>query len=112
MKTWMIESFVVAAILIVVAISSGNAAIEWIGTAAVFFGFQHAQIADRLAERQGQMPTVPCVNRLWMYYGAKEILWLSYFILHQSYAALVGVIVFLLYPFWRRAWRYYHPMKD
>jgi hypothetical protein len=40
----------------------------------------------------------------------KEVLWIAFFVLQGSYAAVVGAALFALYPAWRRAWRAFHPM--
>lgn len=111
-KTWMYESLIVGCILATVALLSSNPLVEWIGALAVFCAFNYAQIADRLAERQKfkTQPDVPCYWKMQIYFVAKEILWLSYFLLHRSYAALVGVGIFLLYPLWRKLWRKYNPI--
>lgn len=54
LRTWYIEAAVVAAILLVVAYCSDRGYVEFIGAAAVLLTFMHVQIADRLAEAEGQ----------------------------------------------------------
>lgn len=114
-ETWMAETSVVAAILFTICYLNGNQWIEWIGTIAVLFSFKHASIADRLAERQAvktvEFQEVKCYKKLHMFYYIKEVLWLSYFLLHKAYAPIVGVAIFLLYPIWRKIWRAYHPIS-
>lgn len=102
--TWQIEAGVVAFVLLAVFVTTGAAWKELIGSAAVFVTFMHAQVADRMAEQQKQMttPSVECWPWLQRYYVTKEVLWLVYFALSQTWAALAGVFVFLLYPLWRR----------
>lgn len=114
MKTWMYESIVAAIVLITVAWLTGNSSAEWIGAAAVFCAFNHAQIADRLAEKQKFKvePDVPCYWKLGIFFVLKEAFWLTYFLMHQSYSALVGVVLFLLYPLWRGLWRHYNPIAQ
>jgi hypothetical protein len=54
-KTWQVELAVVSALLAGVAIASrGGGFVEMLGAAAVVLTFCHAQVADRLAEREGQ----------------------------------------------------------
>lgn len=112
MKTWMYEATLVAIIMALVAFFTGNSIVEWVGAGAVFCAFNYVQIADRLAEKQKQklQPEVPCYWKLGFYFAVKEVLWLMYFLLHNSYSALVGVGVFLLYPLWRKLWRKYNPL--
>lgn len=114
MKTWIVESMVVAAILGGFTYLAGSKSVEWLGAAAVWCAFSHAQIAERLAERQAAQPKpdVPCFKKLGAYFFLKELLWLSYFLLNKSYAALLGVFIFLLYPFWRKLWRRIHPLAQ
>ncbi len=106
---------VVFIILATVTIFTGNNLVEWLGVFAVLFTFGHASVSNSLAEEQhrkfqmtGQVE-VECYRWSTRYYVLKESFWLFYFILHQSYAALVGVIVFLLYPLWRKWYRKHYP---
>lgn len=111
-RTWQLEAIVVATTLAAVAIATGGRAVEWIGGAAVLLSFMHGQVADRLAEREAARatPDVACHRLAARYFVGKEALWLAYFALHRSYAALVGVGLFLAYPVWRRVWRRHHPL--
>lgn len=111
MKTWIVEAYVVAAVLVWTAAMTGHA-VEWIGSGAVFFAFMHAQVADRLAEREEarKQPDVDCYKMAGRYFLAKEVLWCLYFVAHKSWTALIGVGVFLLYPLWRKLWRRWHPI--
>lgn len=106
-RTWQLEAIAVALVLAVVTILTGNKLREWIGSAAVFISFLHAQVSDRLAADQATRPEplVPCHGRAQQYFIAKEGLWLAYFLLSQTWAALVGVGLFLAYPLWRRYYR-------
>jgi hypothetical protein len=112
-ETWMGEMIVVGGILSLTSYVTGNHPIEWIGALAVLCSFGHASVADRLAEKQALKKDmeVSCYKKLFWFYFAKEILWLSYFLLHKTYAAIIGVVIFLLYPIWRKVWRKYHPMS-
>lgn len=105
--TWQVEASVVGIVLAATAFLTGNELREWIGAGAVLFTFMHAQVADRLAEAQEEKPKpdVPCWKWAQRYFFAKETLWLVYFIMSQTYSALAGVIIFLIYPFWRKFYR-------
>lgn len=111
-KTWHGENAVVAAVLLGVWLATGHKPIEFIGSAAVFAGFCHASIAERMREREAArpVPSVECYRKSVYFFVAKELGWAAYFIGNHSYAALVGCAVFACYPIWRRLWRRYHPM--
>lgn len=108
MKTWHFEWMIVGGVLAAVAIWNGSGWIEW---AAVLFTFGHASIAERMAETQAGMTTQDVHCHAWSrrYFFTKEILWLVYFTALGAYSALVGVGVFLQYPFWRKAYRHFFP---
>lgn len=103
---------VVAAVLAGVAIATHGGPVEFLGAAAVILSFGHAQVADRLAEREGARaaPGVECHRWATRYLVGKETLWLAYFVAHRSWSALAGVGLFLTYPAWRRWWRVRHPL--
>lgn len=119
-KTWVVESAFVFVCLATVATTrllvTGEGWVEWIGVLAVWASFQHAVIANRLEEREamrtkeGKPPEVECYRKLSYYFSLKEIAWFAYFILIGAYSALVGVVVFLLYGWWRKVWRAEHPL--
>lgn len=111
-RTWMIEMSVVAGVLTAVALGSGGGLTELLGAAAVTLTFGHAQVAERLAERDAarERPSVRCHRWAMRYLVTKEALWLLYFVIHKSWAALAGVFLFLLYPIWRRFWRARKPL--
>jgi hypothetical protein len=107
MKTWVWElAFVWVVLIGVVAVTHGGP-VEGVGTMAVLATFAHAQVAERMREKEAlkSRPDVHCHRWSTRYFFAKELLWLSYFIAHRSWSALVGVGVFLAYPFWRSWWR-------
>lgn len=112
MKTWKVEvTFVGLVLLIVNLLSNKLFTIEMLAAIAVLLSFCHVQVSDRLAEQEGLRadPQVSCYKRLLYYQVGKEIFWLLYFFLNQSYSALVGVFVFLAYPFWRKYYRKQKP---
>jgi hypothetical protein len=107
LRTWHMETAVVALALLVTNLIARRGGVEWIGAAAVLVNFGHASISDRLAEKQAAMtkPDVECDRMLVWHFLGKEVLWVAYFALHHSYSALVGCGVFILHPIWRRAHR-------
>jgi hypothetical protein len=116
-KTWMLEMAMVALVLTATAIQAGGGWAEYVGAGAVLLTFGHVQVADRLAEaaRQAERVTAPVVYcHRWAvrYLVSKEILWCVYFIAHHAWSALVGVTLFLGYPFWRRFWRRRRPLTS
>jgi hypothetical protein len=103
---------VVAIVLSAVVIATGASWIEWIGAAAVLGTFAHAQVANRLAEKDAarERPSVECHKWATRYLVGKESLWLIYFVIHHSWSALAGVGLFLAFPVWRRFWRSKYPL--
>ncbi len=113
-RTYVYELAVVAVILVVVTALTAKVWHEWVGALAVWFGFGYVTIVNRMEERQAiqPKPSVECYWKLKWYFGTKEALWISYFILRQSYAAIVGCVVFVGYPVWRRWYRQHYPIKE
>lgn len=115
-RTYYIEYIFVTIILVAVALISKKGPVEWIGVLAVFFTFGHTQVSDRLQEAEAhrhknlEKVTVECYYKLNRYFYLKEICWFLYFVLIGAWSALAGVIIFLLYPRWRKLWRKYHPL--
>lgn len=118
-KTWHIESAFVflclASVAVLRLVLTGQGWVEWIGVFAVWATFGHASVADRLEEKEKKRilttgkPEVECYRMLSRYFYLKEICWFLYFVLIGAYSALVGVLIFLLYGWWRKTWRKYHP---
>lgn len=102
--THAIEVAVVAACLGAVLLYHGFSWTELIGSLAVLLTFTHAQIATRLAEAQAHLPkpAVECWRWAERYFIGKEVLWFVYFSAVGAWSALVGVCVFLIYPWWRK----------
>lgn len=113
MKTWKIEACVVAFVLFVQLFFTHFNLPEIICSLAVFFTFLHAQVADRMQERQAilEKPDVECYWKSNWFFGIKEFLWIVFFLMIHSYAALSGAILFSIYPFWRKYWRKIKPLK-
>ena len=73
---------------------------------AVLFTFQYMTVSYRLMETQDKQEevTVACYKILPKYLWAKEMLWVLVFLLTGAHTAIVGNVLFLLYPFWRRVY--------
>lgn len=114
MKTWHVENAVVVIVLAAVVVVTRGRWVEWVGAAAVFCGFCHASIAERMREREAArtVPSVECHRLATWFFLAKEAGWLVYFVALHAWSALVGCGLFLLYPLWRRYWRRIHPMAE
>lgn len=107
------ESLVVIAVLVLPFFIVHQVRLtEVIAALAVFFTFQHAVIADRMQERQAILitPDVECYWKSNIYFLAKESMWIAFFFLTQSWAALLGAVVFFCYPLWRRFYRKRNPL--
>ncbi len=113
-QTWQFEAAVVFVILISTALISNKGLIEFIGVFAVYITFLYITVADRLAEsqynkkQQNEKIEVECYPKLEKYFYLKEVLWFIYFAFLGAWSAIVGVIVFLVYPIWRKSWRKYN----
>lgn len=107
MRTWHYEIIIVAIVLSAVTYLFQCNVKNWVVTAAILLSFNHGQIGDRLQERQDKMdkPTVECYYKLNVLFAGKEVLWIVAFLLMKSYAAIVGSVLFFLYPFWRKYYR-------
>lgn len=103
----MAEALFVALVLATVAALTGGGLLQWLSAAAVLLSFMHAQVADRMSERQAAQakPDVPCYRWALRYFMAKELAWCAVFTLSGAWPALAGVALFLAYPAWRRWWR-------
>src|ERR1700748_1321417 len=112
-KTWIVESAVVLALLLIPTLFTGFHWREMIGVLAVFFTFKQTQIADRMSEKNAKQatPDVHCYKWFYRHLIIKEVLWVSFFIMVKSWPALIGCAIFLLYPIWRKAYRKFKPVK-
>lgn len=111
-RTWHFEHAAVIAVLASVWMATGHEPREALGSLAVYLGFAHASVSERLREREAAraVPSVECHRMSTMYFVGKELAWTAYFVWSGTYAALVGCVVFALFPLWRRWWRRVHPM--
>ena len=112
MPTWRAEMTVVAAVLATVTTATHGDWRAWVAACAVLMSFGHAQVADRLAEREAhrERPVVECYRKAARYFIAKEILWFAFFVSTGAWAALAGVVLFMAYPPWRSFYRRRHPI--
>ncbi len=103
-RTWMIEATVVGAVLALVAAMTGGGTVQWLSAVAVLLSFMHAQVAERMTERQAAAakPDVECWRWSRRYFLGKELAWCAVFSITRAWPALAGVALFLAYPAWRR----------
>lgn len=114
MRTWQAEILVVAVVLSIVTVATGATLVSVMSEIAVLASFGHAQVSERMREQEAARPTpsVECYRKLTLYWVAKEIGWASVFVATGAWPALVGCVVFLAYPWWRRWWRARHPINN
>lgn len=104
LRTWHIETLVVAIVLVLTNLATHRGKLGWLSALAVLASFGHASISSRMAEKQAEKvsPDVECYRLAVWYFVAKEVLWVSYFLVTGAYAALVGCGIFIVHPIWRR----------
>lgn len=129
MRRWPLELGVVGIALGATVALTGGDWRQWVAAAAVLAGFAHAQVSDRFAEAEAARaraleqwslaaspaaassgPSVRCWRWSLRYLVLKEVLWCAFFLSIRSWASLVGVAAFLLYPLWRAWYRRRHPL--
>lgn len=114
-QAWVLESAFVLIVLLTTAIVSGKGWVEYLSVAAVFFTFKHASVSERLREaneanaKKAMAETTSCAHKLNQFFILKEILWVAFFALSGAWSALAGCGIFLLYAWWRKAYRTHHP---
>ena len=116
LKTWHIEHIAITAILAIVWIATGYQKRELIGAVVVHLGYWIALIGEPKAECKAlrDKPSVACFRQYWVYYVAKEIAgigYLVYFVLSGAWSAVVGCVLFGLYPVCRKWWRKSNPTE-
>lgn len=115
--TWHYETALVACLLIITAVCTSpnpfgplhiegwkQFAVVWFSAGAVLGSFLHAKVGYRMSEAMiaSKVSNESCHEWLGSYWLAKEILWLFVFLISGAYPAIVGNVIFLLYPAWRR----------
>lgn len=118
LRTWHAELLVVAIVEVAVTawhvVGGGDLLREGVCALAVCLSFAHAQVADRLAERDAARarPSVECHRWASRYLVTKELAWTTLFALTGTWSAIAGSALFALYPLWRRLWRKVKPRVD
>lgn len=110
--TWHYEAAFAALILLIVALLTTphpqsdlrGFIITWVSAMAVLGSFLHAKVGYRMSEvmEAKNMPEVSCYKYSGSYWIAKEILWFIVFLASGAYPAIVGNVIFILYPAWRK----------
>lgn len=106
-RLWHYETLAVCALVAAVVILSGNDPVEWVGFAALTLAHGRNSVMFRLTEaQQRSTPVDPHHVECWrwntIYFLLAECFWAGYFVLHRSWAALAGVVIFVGYGQWRR----------
>lgn len=114
MRTWKIEATVVLLLLVASLFLKEIFYQDIICCFAVWVTFLHAQVADRMQEKQAKMvtPDVECFKWSNRYFLLKEAMWIVFFLTIGSYPALVGSITFFIYPYYRKIYRKNKPMNE
>ena len=81
--------------------------INWVAVIAVTLTLLHAQRTDALHEMHKilHQPVMRHYWRLDLFSAAKEAVWIFAFLLMKNYSAIIGRLLFCLYPFWRKFYR-------
>ena len=112
MRTWKWEALVASTVFVLTAELTGGSWPNRITAVALFFSFMHGQVSDRMAEGQAMMANpISCYRHAGRYWVAKEVSWITVFILAELWAAIAGSLTFLAYPAWRKWYRTRYP-KD
>lgn len=106
-KTWHFEASFVILTLFITVYLSGNDWIEYLGALAVFFTFMIIEVNDRSSEKEAlkKTPDNECYHLVPVYLYLKEFLWIAYFLYKGANSAIVGSVIFILYPLWRKFYR-------
>lgn len=118
-KVHYFETGLVLLILSLTALLSGKGWVEWVGVFGVVFTFEYQVLSTYLREHaEARKRTGKSVKSDFIYkeiqflFYAKEIVWITYFLLLGAYSAIVGTIVFICYGIWRRLYRGEYPLTD
>ncbi len=112
---WQYEVLLVGILLIINLMIFDLRWQEWVAVIAIIFTFMHGQVARYLSE--AEMIEYHSGSRIFQkrssshkesfFYLAKEIMWFAYFISLGAYTAILGTVLFIIYPFWRTFYRKY-----
>jgi hypothetical protein len=109
-RTWMWEAGFVWLCLSTTTLLTKGGFVDWLATVAIWISFLYTSICDRLGELEKPpsegSKAFRVAQRLLQ---LREALWFLYFWMVGSYSVLVGVMLFLLYPLWRRFYRNLYP---
>lgn len=99
-------SFVLFALLMIAALSGGQWR-DWLGAAAVFLTFLHAQLAFDFEDSQQGIPKPAVQNFRWAgrLFVTKEVMWVLTFFMTGSWPLCLGSVIFATYPHWRKLMR-------
>lgn len=108
-RTWHVEAAFVVVALTMLTEFTHPRPVDWLALFAVIYTFNHCQVTSRMAEAQADSPepSVECHRAAAVYWIVKECLWIVYFGIQRSWAAVGGAVIFAAYPAWRRWWRAY-----
>jgi len=109
-KTWQLECLCVAVVLFAVALGSEHPTREALCALAVLLEFGEATVVDRVLESPNARR--PGVGKLLPYLVIRECVWIVYFLLVGSHSAIVGCVIFILYPAWRAFHRRVRDSKE
>lgn len=73
--------------------------IIWLSAFAVFVTFVHGAMSFDISEASSDRRSSFSMGFYWV---SKEFLWLTVFLLSGAYPAIVGTVLFILYPLWRK----------
>ena len=73
--------------------------IIWLSAFAVFVTFVHGAMSFDISEASSDKRSSVSMGFYWI---SKELLWLTVFLLSGAYPAIVGTVLFILYPLWRK----------
>jgi len=91
------EAFLVGVTLLFLSYGLSSP-LEWLGSSAVFVAFLHLQVQEEARCFAPARTTFKFFALL----ALREVLWVTYFYLAGTYAAIVGALFFAAFPAWRQ----------
>jgi hypothetical protein len=118
-KAHYFETGIVFLILASTALISDKGWVEWVGVLGVTFTFEYQVLSTYLREHAEARKKIGkdvrsdfIYKEIQFLFYAKEIIWITYFLLLGAYSAIVGTIVFICYGIWRKLYRDEYPLMD
>ncbi len=118
-KAHYFETGFVLLVLSLTALISGKGLVEWVGVFGVVFTFEYQVLSTYLREHAEARKKIgkhvksdSIYKEIQFLFYAKEVIWISYFLLLGAYSAIVGTIVFICYGVWRKLYRNEYPLGD